>query len=569
MSPLVMGSAKVEAPSGARLLEQSSALESALVAGGEQLVASDVEAARAVVAKAGQRLALRGDHTVVALAGATGSGKSSLFNALAGAPLAVVGARRPTTAAPAAAVWGDDPAGELLDWLGIDQRHGVAASPADAPSGNGSGARDALLSGTIGGLDGLVLLDLPDFDSREEQHRVEAERVLALCDVFVWVTDPQKYADAVLHDDYVRELADHEAVTLVVLNQSDRLDADGVTACRDDLRAILADDGLAATVLTTSARTGAGVPELRQRIANAVAGHAASRQRLSADLGSVATRLRRGVADTETSLGSGADSALVQALSRAAGVPVVLDAVEEDFRRTSLARTGWIFTRWRRRLRADPLARLRLDASSPVLGEVDRADVRAVLGRSSLPAPSPAARSAVRLATHELTDRAGAGLPVPWAEAVSAEAAPDQTRLEESLDRAVVGTSLRARDPGWWRVLGLAQWVLGLATVAGFLWLATLAVVGWLQLPDLPTPTVGALPWPFLLLAGGLVLGLVCAGLARGMGRRGALRRRRVVEGRLETAIAAVADERVVTPARAVLERHARTRAELDRVLAR
>ncbi|MDQ1652355.1 MAG: hypothetical protein QOI35_1555, partial [Cryptosporangiaceae bacterium] len=42
-------------------------------------------AAERVAGKATDRLRLGEDHTVVALAGATGSGKSSLFNALAGA----------------------------------------------------------------------------------------------------------------------------------------------------------------------------------------------------------------------------------------------------------------------------------------------------------------------------------------------------------------------------------------------------------------------------------------------------------------------------------------------------
>ena len=56
-----------------------------------------VAAARQIIAKVGERSALGGDHTVVALAGATGSGKSSLFNALAGLELAQIGARRPTT----------------------------------------------------------------------------------------------------------------------------------------------------------------------------------------------------------------------------------------------------------------------------------------------------------------------------------------------------------------------------------------------------------------------------------------------------------------------------------------
>jgi len=44
-----------------------------------------------------QRLALGVDHTVIALFGGTGSGKSSLFNALTQLNFADVGARRPTT----------------------------------------------------------------------------------------------------------------------------------------------------------------------------------------------------------------------------------------------------------------------------------------------------------------------------------------------------------------------------------------------------------------------------------------------------------------------------------------
>ncbi len=57
-----------------------------------------VAAARGIASRAGDRLRLSGAHTVVALAGATGSGKSSLFNALAGMELSTVGVRRPTTA---------------------------------------------------------------------------------------------------------------------------------------------------------------------------------------------------------------------------------------------------------------------------------------------------------------------------------------------------------------------------------------------------------------------------------------------------------------------------------------
>ena len=81
-----------------------------------------VAAASAVLAKAGVRLGLGVETTVVALAGPTGAGKSSLFNALAGAELTSVGRRRPTTSTAAAATWGDGGAA-LLDWLEVPRRH--------------------------------------------------------------------------------------------------------------------------------------------------------------------------------------------------------------------------------------------------------------------------------------------------------------------------------------------------------------------------------------------------------------------------------------------------------------
>ena len=555
MSPLLKGRAKIAVATQEIVRAQAEALDAALAAGGDQLDADDVAAARQIIAKVGQRNALAGDHTVIALAGATGSGKSSLFNALAGQELAQIGATRPTTSTPSAAVWGDDPAGPLLDWLAVPRRHAVSApsgEPTDEPAGS---------------LDGLVLLDLPDFDSREMSHRREAERVLALCDVFVWVTDPQKYADALLHDEYVKQLTGHSAVMLVVLNQVDRLLSESaVETCREDLVRLLKLDGVdGVQVLTTSVLTGENIPELRQRLANAVAGHEAARQRLSADIAAVAGRLRRGVAEREASLDAAADDRLIDALSRASGVPVVLGAVDEDYRREALGRTGWIFTRWGRKLRPDPLRRLRLDrVPSQVLEQVDPLDVREIVGRSSIPAPSASARSAVKLAALSLTERAADGLPVLWAEAVSDAAAPTDDRLYERLDRVVVTTPLRGNPPVWWRLMGWLQWVLGLAAVVGLVWLVVLGVIGWLKLPEIDTPKVGPFPLPTLLLVGGLVLGGLGAWLARVLARVGARRRRELVGTRLRTAIADVATDQLVVPVREVLDRHRETRESLD-----
>ena len=328
MSPLTMGRRTVKALSQEELTGRTRSLASALDVGGHQLDPAGVARGREVVAKVTARTSKAGGHTVVALAGATGSGKSSLFNALVGSPVAVVGARRPTTSRPVAAVWGEEDATELLDWLSVAQRHHVPATA--QPPWN---------------LDGLVLLDLPDFDSRVESHREESARVLDLVDVFVWVTDPQKYADARLHDDFLRALATHDAVTVVVLNQADRLRAEDLTSIRGDLSRLAAADGIAdVQVIGTSATTGAGVDELRTRLATTVAARNAAQHRLAADVRAASQELRRGVADGEPDVGESADGALVDALARAAGIPTVVAAVERDYRNQAWGRTGWPFT---------------------------------------------------------------------------------------------------------------------------------------------------------------------------------------------------------------------------------
>ncbi len=98
-----------------------------------------VTEAERVAHQVDRRLAFSGSSTVVALAGATGSGKSSLFNALSGTDLARVGVTRPTTSEPLAVTWGDEPTEDLLDWLQVPRRH--ALPPGTGAGGTGSAAR--------------------------------------------------------------------------------------------------------------------------------------------------------------------------------------------------------------------------------------------------------------------------------------------------------------------------------------------------------------------------------------------------------------------------------------------
>ncbi len=524
---------------------RAAALTSALESGAGCLPLDGVDRAEAVIAKTAVRTSIAGGRTVVAFAGATGSGKSSLFNVLSGADVAQVGARRPTTSKPSAAVWGSGLPSALLDWLMIGTRHMV---------------EDELE------LDGLVLLDLPDFDSQTTAHRVEADRVLDLVDVFIWVTDPQKYADARLHDEYIVKLSAHDAVTLTVLNQSDRLTPEALVACRGDLLRLLGEEGIVgAEVIATSAKDYSGVDDLRDRISQVVAGHSAAVQRLDSDLRSAATVLRSSVANTEPSLGDSADSALVDALSRSAGIPVILDAVERDFRRETAVCTGWPVTRWTRALRPAPLKLLGLNKDvSDRPRVISQSDVRSVLGRSSLPPATPAARAAVALATRDLGDRAGRELPQAWTDAVTDAAMPPGADLGDALDQAVVGTSLRARDPFWWTAFGFVQWILAMTAAIGLSWLIVLTVLDWLRLSAVKTPGLGFLPWPSMLFVGGLLLGFLASLMTGTIGRVGARRRRLLVAARLHDSVGQVARDRLVAPVQEVLDRHRMTREHLE-----
>jgi len=70
---------------------------------------------------------------------------------------------------------------------------------------------------------GLALLDATDVDSIELGHRAQVEALLPRIDAVIWVLDPDKYADPLLHEEFIRPLADSADQFLFVLNQVDRL----------------------------------------------------------------------------------------------------------------------------------------------------------------------------------------------------------------------------------------------------------------------------------------------------------------------------------------------------------
>lgn len=508
--------------------------------------------ARTVAERAAQRVELSGEHTVVALAGATGSGKSSLLNALAGTEVATVAARRPTTAHAQAVLvrspqdTSPDP-GPLLDWLGIGRRTEVIG--------------DALAS--------TVLIDLPDVDSVRRDHHLRAEHLTQRADVLIWVLDPQKYADAVVHQQYLMPMARHADVMLVVLNQVDTLAPADLQVVLADLRERLTADGLAGVhVQPASALTGAGVADLTTAVQRVVRDRRSMRARLVADIAQAADQLSQVCPPTETAaIGGPAAERLVEDLCAGVGVNAVADAVAASYRMRARARTGWPPTRWLGRLRADPLRRLHLGAA--LAGRPKReepaeepADAVAV---PSMPTPDPAALARVRRALSAATDAVVAESVPPWRHYLRAGMI-DEATVTESSHEAIAGELARTpnrrggKDPTWFAWCGALQWLLLAALILGLLWLGAILGMRYLGVGPLWSPQIGpvpaqppwpalpAIPWPVALPAGAALLGIlltVPAALAAGVG---AARRRRRTRLRLRTAIAQVARVQVLDP---------------------
>ena len=537
-----------------------SALARVVELGGELVEASHPRAmdpARAVLERAARRRSLAPDVTVVALLGSTGSGKSSLFNALTGTRAARTAMTRPTTTVPLAAIPVEsDDAGtaELLDWLEVSDR--VRTDP------GGDSAR--ALGPTT------VLVDLPDVDSDATDHRVTATRLAGLVDVLVWVLDPEKYADAVVHHDFLAPMAEHAGVTLVVLNQADRLSDHDRSALMADLSRLLSGEGLAGVpVCLVSARSGEGVDGLRERIAAVAHARAARTDRLAADVRTVAQHLWADLGLTAPSgrieQAAGAPPQLVAAAAHAAGVEQVVRAVAGSARLRAAASVGWLPVRWLARMRPDPIRLLHLGSrGTRPAGEGPDGSVHAP-APTSLPAPSGATAGGLRRAVHSLAVDRTRGLPARAAAEVIAASDDRAEALGDRLDTAIASTELEQHsDPKWWSIANAVQRLTSIAALAGGLWLAALVLMRHYLLLDVDAPRWGVVPWPTVLLLAGLAIGALAGLTGRWLAGAGAARRAARVRTRLEASVAEAVTANVVEPLEAQVGRWSELRDLLD-----
>lgn len=408
------------------------------------------------------------------------------------------------------------------------------------------------------------------------------DRVLALVDAVIWVVDPEKYADAALHERYLRPLAGHAEVTFVVLNQIDRLPGEAADQVLDDLRRLLDEDGMAlgehgepgATVLSLSALTGDGVGELRELLGRFVQDRTAATRRLSADVDAAADRLRPVyVAEGRPGLGERAREEFADRLAEAVGAAAAGQAAEREWRRNAGRACG---TPW--------LRLWRWYESTRQPGGPDRGALGAP------PEEQLTARQRVEQAVRTVADDAADGLPGPWAQAVREAAVHGAQGLSEALDElaaragepagrgavsgareaadesgtaGVAATGLRGGGaqghpgrgtkpprPAWWPAAVLAQVVMTLLQVFGGLWLAG-QIVGVVQ-PGLLTPALVMLAG----IIGGPLVEWSCAAAARGPARRYG----QEAERALREAAAACGRARVLDPVSAELVRYREVR---------
>ena len=506
-----------------------------------RLPQSRLDELAALLERADQRRTLSAEHTVVGLFGATGSGKSSLLNALVGEEIARAHVRRPTTAEPLAVSWDAAGAAPLLDWLAVHDRH-ERAEPIDPRAAK------------------LILLDLPDFDSVETAHRAIAERLAEQVDALVWVVDPQKYADAVLHTEFLARHARHGSVTLVVLNQVDLLAEAEVPRVVSSLQQLLAGDGLTGVrVLSTSAVTGHGIRELREAIGALAAARTAQTVRLEADVITVAASIEAPGSPGKAS--RGAQRELTERLGSAAGAEKVADAVAASYRKRSGQATGWPLVSWISRLRADPLTRLGLRRPKGADPE---------LHRTSMPALGAAALAEASLAVRGYAEAASEGLSEAWRAPVREAATDAVAALPPRLDLAIARAPLPTGRSWWWPVLTILQVVALLAALGGVLWLLGIAFLP--AIPFLPgfglraedVPVIEGWPLTTLLIAGGVLLGIVLGLLAGIIAAAVAARRRRRARAALRKQVSLVAEELAVAPVAAQLDRARDFAAALD-----
>ncbi|MCG5530634.1 50S ribosome-binding GTPase [Halorhodospira halochloris] len=471
--------------------------------------------------RAAQRLSRSREHVVIALAGGTGSGKSSLLNAIIGTNVSSPGVKRPTTDhAIGVSIGSGEEAAPLLDWLQVFERHFLEAE------------------GQLSGMAGAVILDLPDIDSVVAAHWDSAERLIERCDLLIWVVDPLKYAHAIGHQRYLANLAHHAEVLVVTLNHADRLAQGDRADCINHLQQLLAEHGLGkARSLPASANTGEGVDLLRQIIAEEVRERRAPVERLRAD--SQALKQQVGQSVPDPGVFSIDTHELLEMQHEALNERDLLQAAAALYRRMAIQSTAsplkrmvfWGAKKLWRGVFGNGQEGNKLASKASDKTATNTSDHLTSANRPPIKISEQRLRYGLVDAVDHLVQR----LPAPAAhrlrEAAAQSAKPFAAGLRQQLEESLL---IEPRRRWWWRSVALLRGVGELAALAGIAWLMLRSLADWLVLPPVPVPMfVGELGWPPVLIFGGISASILIGLAARpaasvGARRHSALLRRQI-----------------------------------------
>ena len=150
----------------------------------------------------------------VVFLGGTGTGKSTLFNALCGAPLSETGVERPKTCGPILYTPDRCPVEKGFPLPGMElcketgEKEGLKAA-------TGLAGRLLILGHTREEFSHLTLVDTPDLDSIEIDNRQIAEDFFLLSDAVIFVTSQEKYADEIPRQFLLKILKGHRPFFLL------------------------------------------------------------------------------------------------------------------------------------------------------------------------------------------------------------------------------------------------------------------------------------------------------------------------------------------------------------------
>ena len=497
--------------------------------------------------------------TVIAVAGPSGTGKSTVVNTLARRnSLVPTGMHRPTTTELVAYVDAEVTAAPFLELSGIPRSVSVEFCTTRSNPlrdslgmvGEGHQVRSALTQ-----CGHPIVVEVPDTLLVPELTSA-ASQVLETADLILWTTDSQKYADAAFHSRisaFPRHpnsyfvLTHTEGLTesqLQTLNQELAAIAERIGVSPEILQISLYDESSLARFRETVAEL-SHAPEARWRGQQAAIHHAATKlgQDLELDVtGEFSTQPVQ--APSVASPPSPAETKLVDQVTQVSG----LSAIEANFSKQYLRAGGfwtlWPVLNWLAGIK--PLAHVNQDNSAtPGEPEADKpvgpsadpspeqtADESATPAVADstpdpdLPSIAPQADSLNRFfprvnvagitsAARTYAATASAHRPSKWVDFAQLKAVELSGNLVSALNLALESWKFPARPARtWWRIWRLGHWFWLAALVVGLLWslVAGVAFLGGAG-TSAAVWMVGPVPFPLLVLvaavAGTLVWSLV------------------------------------------------------------